>query len=421
MKSLPPTITVDSDAGHRTYHIDNSGEKDVSSELQKILDEAAHDTSATITFSPGIYYINKPLTVQISSIRLVGQGHGGTEMHGMNLAGGSILRFGPKCGPDCIRFEYSGQDRAFPSRETPWPYQVIRVDVENMTFAGYNNTGVDTASGYSRFRGDKPDFRGLSWYPAPGRYTDVEQEGQRALVIPSAKPGQKAELLRLTNCYFTDLYVGADIASCDVSYITNCWFAQMAYGIRYHGPGQCMFVSNNCFADLETGMILAHPIMSTFHHNSFAYVSKCFEIAKIEHSSITGNTLYNWERSTGAATHGAFCYIGGPSMNITMTGNSIRHELDSRAKRITIDTEPSGRSFMQFENCERLLLSNNVINTVQTQTVIRLHDCTDCVVTDNIITHGPGGTAVAETGNCCNNYYRPVEPQDSHLFDPYNS
>ncbi len=416
-------IEVISNAGKREYGIDNTGESDVAFEIQSVFDETAEvgDASATITFYPGVYYIDAPLTVRLTSVRLQGHGHGGLDIHGANLSGGSILRFGPNCGPNCITFEYTGHSRAFPSRESPWPRKIVRVDVDRMTFMGHNNTGVDTANGYCRFRGDEPNFRGLKWYPSADRYDNVGAEGQRALVIPPAIEHCKSELLRVNGCHFTDLYVGLDIAGSDVSHITDCWFAQMVDGVRYHHKGQATFVSNTVFADLETALTLAYPTMSSLHDNTFAYVSKCFEIGQMEGSSIRGNTLLNWDLSTGAAANGAFCRIGGPSRDIVVSGNSIQHEIDSRARTRTVDEELNGRTFVQFEDCERVSLSNNVIDTVQTETVVRLHNCRDCVVVDNVITHGPGGSAVAETGICKGNVYRKVKIEESDAFDPFIS
>jgi hypothetical protein len=415
------TIEVLTNVGKREYTIDNTGESDVSDAVQAMLDETASivDASATITFSPGVYFVDAPLTVRLASVRLQGHAHGGLDIHGANLSGGSILRFGPNCGPNCITFAYTGRSKAFPSGESPWPRKIVRVDVDKLTFMGHNNTDVDTASGYSRFREDEPNFRGLKWYPALGRYTDVEAEGQRALVIPPAEADCKSELLRVNGCHFTDLYVGLDIAGSDVSHITDSWFAQMVDGIRFHGKGQATFISNTLFADLETGLSLAYPTMSSIHDNTFAYVSKCFEIGQMEGSSIRGNTLLNWDLSTGAAAQGSFIHIGGPSKDIVVSENSLQHEIDSRAKTRTVDEKPNGHTFMQFESCERLHLSNNVIDTVQTETVVRLHDCKDCVVVDNVITHGFGGSAVAETGDCSGNFYRKIKFEDSDSFDGY--
>lgn len=122
---------------------------------------------------------------------------------------------------------------------------------------GYNNTGVNTAAGYSRWRKDKPTFGSLNWYPAKNRYQDVEKEGQSAIYLPPApkKEGwgwSKCELLRVTGCYFTDLYVGIDASWTDVSYISKNWFGQFSCAIRLSGPG--MMINNNLFADLETAL-----------------------------------------------------------------------------------------------------------------------------------------------------------------------
>lgn len=412
------TVRVTTNHGQRSYHLDNAGEVEVSRALQHVFDEigALQDVSATFDFAPGIYYLDAPVTIQIPSIKLQGHGHGGIDIHGANFESGTIFRFGKNSGPNCLTFQRGRRSKAFPSGETPWDVRNLKVELENLAFAGYNNTGVDTANGYSRFRGDEPNFRGLHWYPGEGRYQDVEAEGQRAVVLP---PGQgKIEMFRVTGCYFTDLYVGLDVAASDVSYIDKNWFGQMTHGIRYHGPGQATSISNNCFADLETAMTLAHPIMSSLHNNTFAYVSKCFEIGKLEHSSIVGNTLYNWKISTGAAAYGAFCHIR-KSQNVTITGNSVAHYVDSRKRTRTVDSESNGQSFIQFDNARQLLFSNNVIHTILTQTVLRMHNCTDCVITDNIISHGPGGNAVAQTGKCSNNFYRAIDPAKSSPFDPY--
>ncbi len=413
------TVEVITSTGRTSHAIDNHGTADVSGPLQRLFDALAQEAGATVVFAPGIYRIDAPLVVRVPSIRLQGHAHSGIDIHGLNLAGGSIFHFGPQCGPNCLTFAYAGQEQAFPSGESPWPYQTARIEVDGLTFVGHNNTDVDTARGYSRFRGDEPNFRGLRWYPAPGRYQDVEREGQRAIVIPPPAPGKKPEMLRVTRCCFTDLYVGLEIAASDVSYLTDNWFGQMVYGIRYHGPGQGTFVANTCFADLETALVLAHPMMSAIHDNSFAYVSKCFEIGRIEHSSLTGNVLNNWAGSTGAAAVGGFCHIRGPAQNVTISGNSVFHDHDSRVRACTVDPEPNGNSFVQFENCERLLFTDNVLHTRLSQTVVRLHDCRDCVVADNLITHAEGGNPVAQTGTSARNYYRRLRPEDSDPFDPY--
>ena len=414
-------VEVITNAGRSEHTLDNTGETDVAAALQQLFDAIARvdGVGATVTFPPGIYRIDTPLIVRVPSIRLQGHSHSAIDIHGMNLAGGSILRFGPDCGPNCITFDYAGHSRAFPSGESPWSQQTVRVELDALTFMGHNNTDVDTAQGYSRFRGDEPNFRGLRWYPAPGRYGDVEGEGQRAVVIPRGKQGQKPEQLRVTRCSFTDLYVGLDVAASDVSYLTENWFGQMVYGIRYHGPGQCTFVANNCFADLETAMVLAQPMMSSLHNNSFAYVSKCFEIGRMEHSSISGNVLNNWAGATGSAGMGGFCRIKGPARNLTITGNSIFHDHDSRVRTLTVDKAPNGNSFIQFENCDRLLFTDNVIHTQLTQTVVRLHNCRDSLVADNLISHAEGGNPVAQTGECNRNIYRRLRPEDSDPFDNY--
>jgi hypothetical protein len=55
------TVEVLTDHGRFDYHLDNTGERDVSAALQAIFDRTAKlkDTSATFTFLPGIYFIDK--------------------------------------------------------------------------------------------------------------------------------------------------------------------------------------------------------------------------------------------------------------------------------------------------------------------------------------------------------------------------
>ena len=410
------TVEVLTDYGTFEYHLDNTGEQDVSAALQEIFDRtsALKDASATFKFLPGVYYIDAPISVELVCLKIEGSGHGGLDVHGMNLKSGTMFQFGKNTGPNCISFLRAGHSESFPAKESPWPHRNCKVEVEGMTFVGYNNTDVDTAKGYSRFRGDEPNFRGLHWYPAEGRYEDVEKQGQRALVFPHG-PG-KNEMLRINKCVFTDLYVGVEADGCDVSYITDSWFAQMVYGIRMRGSTPVCMVKNNCFADLETGVILGNSKISNLNGNGFAYVSKCFVIDSIAHSTISQNTVGNWNKSTGAAAFGAFCHVGA-SQNLVMSGNSISQELDSRTKTQSIDAEPNGRAFVNIENSKNLMLANNVFSTVQTQTVVRLHNVTNSMVTDNIITFAKGGNAVAQTGACSGNYYRPVDPADSAPFD----
>lgn len=421
----PKTHTLEAITNHGTYYyyVDNSGDVDVAKDLQNIFNQlsALEDVSASLIFSPGIYYLNAPVKLKMASVRLVGHGHGGIDIHGANLAGGTLFRLGKNCGPNCITFNYAGRTKAFPSGETPWHNQNLKVEIENIAFAGYNNTGVNTADGYSRFRGDEPNFRGLKWYPSPGRYIDVEAEGQRAIVLSAPPRGQgraKCELLRVTGCYFTDLYVGIDVHGSDVSYIDKNWFGQLTYGVRLHKNGQGMMVNNNLFADLETALKLNSPNFSAFSNNTFAYVSKCFEIKNINNSTISGNAVLNWQKSTGAAAFGAFIYVE-HSKNLNVIGNSVEHALDSRKKTITVDEEPNGQSFIQFDNSHQLNFSNNTINTELTQTVVRLHNSTNCIVADNIISFGEGGNAVAETGECSGNFYRKIKLEDSDKFDGF--
>lgn len=412
------TVEVRTDLGQVDYHLDNTGERDVSAALQEIFNRtvALQDVSAEFTFLPGVYFIDAPVTVKLVCLKLKGTAHGGLDIFGMNLKSGTILRFGRNTGPNCITFLRAGHSKSFPSGESPWAHQDCKVEVEGMTFVGYNNTDVDTENGYSRFRGDEPNFRGLHWYPAKGRYKDVEKEGQRALFFPKG-PG-KNEMLRVNACVFTDLYVGIETEYCDVCYITDSWFAQMVHGIRMQGHNPVCMIKNNCFADLETGVTLGAAVACNLNGNGFAYVSKCFVIRDIQQSTISNNTVFNWNKSTGAAAFGAFCHIGS-SRNLVMTGNSIKQELDSRAKTRTVDEKPNGRAFINIENSRHLVFSNNAVDTVQTQTVVRLHNVSNSVITDNVITFGEGGNAVALTGKSSGNHYRPFDPETSAPFDEY--
>ncbi len=419
------TVHARTNHGDMKYHIDNSGKVDVSEAMQALFNElsALADVSATIEFAPGVYLLESPVQIKMASVKLVGNGHGGIDIHGANLESGTIFRLGEGAAPYAISFDYAGRRNEFPAGNMESKNQNLKVEIENISFVGYNNTGVDTAHGYSRFRGDEPNFRGLHWYPSKDRYTDPEKEGQRAIYLPKAPKLTnggiaKCELLRVTGCYFTDLYVGIDVAESDVSYINKNWFGQLTYGIRMHGPGQGMMVSENLFADLETAMVLGNPIFSTFSNNTFAYVSKCFEIDSITCSSITDNSVYNWTISTGAAAFGGFCYVR-KATDLNITGNTITQQLDSRKKERTIDEEPNGESFIHFDNATRLLFANNIVSTILTQSVVRLNNCRDCLIVDNIITFANGGNAVAQTGNCSGNFYRPIDPEQSAPFDEY--
>ena len=102
-----------------------------------------------------------------------------------------------------------------------------------------------------------------------------------------------------------------------------------------------------------------------------------------------------------------------------VAGNSIAQYLDSRKRTTTVDDKSKGQSFIQFDKANQLIFSNNVVHTILTQTVIRLHDATDCVIADNIITHAEGGNAVAQTGKSSHNYYRALDPNKSDPFDEY--
>ncbi|MEM9080873.1 MAG: right-handed parallel beta-helix repeat-containing protein [Verrucomicrobiota bacterium] len=413
------TVEARTDHGKFSYHLDNSGKRDVSAALQEIFTrlQSLEDTSVSLTFLPGVYFIDQPIDIKLVSLEMRGTGHGGLDVHGMNLKSGTIFRFGKNTGPNCLTFHRARHQRSFPAGETPWKFQNSKVSLEGLTFMGHNNTGVDTAAGYSRMRGDEPNFRGLHWFPAKDRYQDPEKEGQRALVFPA---GWKNELLRVNNCFFTELYVGIDADHCDVCYLTDNWFAQLAYGIRIKGSSPVAMIKNNCFADLETAVILGNARASNLNGNGFAYVSKCFQIDSIFDSTISHNTVTNWKKSTGAAAFGAFCYVAN-SENLVISGNAIRQELDSRTRTRTIDEKPNGRSFITIENSKNLLFSQNIVHTIQTQTVVRLHNVTNSLITDNLITFGEGGNAVAQTGNSSANLYRPSNPAQSAHFDEFKN
>ena len=417
------TVEAITNQGTFLYQVNNTGEVDVAKDLQAIFDELSNleDVSATINFAPGIYYLDAPISLKMVGVKLIGHGHGGIDVHGANLASGTIFRLGKNCAPYCITFNYAGRSKSFPAGESPWPNQNLKVEIENIAFVGYNNTGVDTANGYSRFRKDQPSFRALKWYPSEDRYDDVEKEGQRAIYLPpSPKVNDwgwaKCELLRVTGCYFTELYVGIDASWTDVSYIDKNWFGQLTYAIRLSGPG--MMVHNNLFADLETALKIGDTKFSSFSNNSFAYVSKCFEMASISSSTITGNTLENMAANTGSSGAGAFIYVG-KSTALNVMGNTVIHLHDSRKKNLTVDEEPNGQSFIQFDNSQQLIFSNNNIITPLNQTVVRLHNCSESIVVDNIIKHGEMGNAVAETGDCQKNYYRKTDIDHSDNFDTF--
>lgn len=425
--SITPTTeaTVEAITNHGTfsYHLDNSGKVEVSEALQSIFNHVAslENATATIIFSPGVYYLNSPIVVKIAGVKLLGNGHGGIDIHGTNVKSGTIFHLGKGCAPRCFTFDYAGRTESFPAGEHPWGNENIKVELENLTFVGYNNTGVNTADGYSRFRNDTPNFRGLNWYPSKDRYEDVEEQGQRAIFLPKGHYGKsvaKCELFRVTDCYFTDLYVALDVEYSDVSYINKNWFGQLTYAVRF-GSAPGMMVSNNLFADLESAIVVVDgSTFSTYHNNTFAYVSKCFEMKNIVNSTISDNAVYNWSISTGAAAFGSFCHVDG-SQNLSVMGNSVTQQLDSRKRTITVDEEPNGESFIQFDKAENLMFANNIINTIISQTVVRLNDCNNCVVVDNIIRFAEGGNAVAETGSCSENYYRAIDPKTSSPFDEY--
>ena len=88
-------------------------------------------------------------------------------------------------------------------------------------------------------------------------------------------------------------------------------------------------------------------------------------------------------------------------------------------QKVNAQTETQDLSFIQFDQADQLLFSNNVVHTILIQTVIRLHNSTNCVIIDNIINHSASGNSVAQTGDRRNNYYRPVIPANTAVFDNY--
>ena len=110
------TVEVTTNHGKRTYHLDNTGDVEVSRALQTIFDEisALPDVSATFEFAPGVYYLEAPVTLKIASVKMQGNGHGGLDIHGANIESGTIFRLGKDCGPNCITFERAGRTKAFP-------------------------------------------------------------------------------------------------------------------------------------------------------------------------------------------------------------------------------------------------------------------------------------------------------------------
>lgn len=382
-------IKVSSDQGEFEYKVCRDGKEDVAKQLQAIFDELKEKgvESLSIKFGPGVYYINQPLVLNFVSIRMEGEAHGGVDIHGMNLKSGTILNFGKDCYPNCITLNPSGADCDFPGGRSPWEYKTVRASFAHLNFMGYNNTDVDTHNGYSRFRGDEPNFRGLKWYPAEGRYENVERDGQRAIVIPKSLPGEKPEMLSIESCYFTELYVGIEVKNSDVSTITNSWFGQMVYGIRYENCGQCIAMSNNCFADLETAVTLKNPTMSTLHNNTIAYVSKCFVIDGGSEINISSNAVKNWAAATGTAPCGGFLQLTN-SINVNINGNTVHHGLDSRVKTITIDQESNGKKFIDIDHCENVLITGNIFDTRQTEEVIGINESKKVIEVNNLINIG---------------------------------
>ena len=109
-------------------------------------------------------------------------------------------------------------------------------------------------------------------------------------------------------------------------------------------------------------------------------------------------------------------------MYYDMNKENLQQALVASQKALELDNElteaHSSRGLTltqnnQFDNSNHLNFSNNIVNTILTQTVVRLHNCSNCLVVDNIITYGEGGNAVAETGDCEGNYYRKIKPENS--------
>ncbi len=73
-----------------------------------------------------------------------------------------------------------------------------------------------------------------------------------------------------------------------------------------------------------------------------------------------------------------------------------------------------------FQPIEDLKVTNRrFATTVQTRTVVRLHNVRNSILTDNLITFARCGNAVAQTGKCSGNYYRRPDPDKSDPFDGY--
>ena len=89
------TVEAITNQGIFSYELENSGKKDVAKELQIIFDElcALQDVSATVSFAPGIYYLDAPISINMAGIKLIGHGHGGIDIHGANLATGTIFSY----------------------------------------------------------------------------------------------------------------------------------------------------------------------------------------------------------------------------------------------------------------------------------------------------------------------------------------
>ena len=53
--------------------------------------------------------------------------------------------------------------------------------------------------------------------------------------------------------------------------------------------------------------------------------------------------------------------------------------------------------------------------------MVRLHNVSKSVITDNLITFGEGGNAVAQSGKFPGNCYRPIQPEESAPLGEYTS
>lgn len=78
------TVEAKTNHGIFNYHLNNTGDVEVSDALQAIFNEISElkDVSATISFLPGTYFLDAPVELKMASVKLVGHGHGGIDIHG---------------------------------------------------------------------------------------------------------------------------------------------------------------------------------------------------------------------------------------------------------------------------------------------------------------------------------------------------